>query len=101
MRITLSDIRIDIKRIRNENYMLRPVISKLSSIEKNLSLLKWKMEDEIDEACNTKERITDISEAVLEICDEIERVYDITMECIEQYMAAEDRLNEKADNLML
>lgn len=92
----MAEINIDIKRVRNANYDLPPIISNLSAQKKSISMLKWRIPSEIQDRRNIRERL----DAVLREMDRAEQqlndIYKVTGSAVTQYMNMETNLTANA-----
>lgn len=92
----MTDLNIDIKSVRNINHSIPPLIAKLSSTEKRLNMIKWKITDQQNASCNAYARLEYISKSVLEAKKNLEEIYKVSSESVEQYSIMEAKLYEKA-----
>ena len=97
----MSDLNIDIKGVRSLNASISPLISRLSGVERQLNMLKWKVDAQLNAKCNAYERIDYISVNIVEARDDLEKIYRAVAECLEQYMRAEATLYEKTDKIWI
>lgn len=92
----MAEINIDIKKVRNANYNLPPIISNLSAQKKYVSMLKWRVPSEIQDRRGIRERFV----SVLRELDRAERllndIYNVTGSAVTQYMNMETNLTANA-----
>lgn len=89
-------IKIDIKKVRNANYNLPPMISNLSIQKKNVNMLKWRVPSEIQDRKNIRERFHSVLRELDKAEQQLDDIYKITGSAVAQYMNMETNLTVNA-----
>lgn len=92
----MSAINIDIKKVRNANYNLPPMISNLSAQKKYVSMLKWRIPSEIQDRRNIRERLNSILRELDKAEQQLNDIYKVTGSAVTQYMNMETNLTVNA-----
>lgn len=92
----MAAIHIDIKKVRNANYNLPPMISNLSAQKKHVSMLKWRIPSEIQDRRNIRERLNAISREIDKAEQHLNDIYKVTGSTVTQYMNMETSLTANA-----
>lgn len=92
----MSAIQIDIKKVRNANYNLPPMISNLSAQKKYVSMLKWRIPSEIQDRRNIRERLNSILREMDKAEQQLNDIYKVTGSAVTQYMNMETNLTVNA-----
>lgn len=92
----MAAINIDIKRIRNANYNLPPMISNMSVQKKCVNMLKWRIPSEIQDRRGIRERLDSILREMDRAEQQLNDIYKVTGNAVTQYMNMETRLTANA-----
>lgn len=92
----MAAINIDIKRVRNANYSLPPMISNLSAQKKCVNMLKWRIPSEIQDRRGIRERLDSILREMDRAEQQLNDIYKVTGSAVTQYMNMETRLTANA-----
>lgn len=92
----MAEINIDIKKVRNANYNLPPMISSLSAQKKYVNMLKWRIPSEIQDRRNIRERLNSILREMDRAEQQLNDIYKVTGSAVTQYMNMETNLTANA-----
>ena len=92
----MAAINIDMKKVRNANYNLPPMISNLSVQKKYVSMLKWRIPSEIQDRRNIRERLHSIFREMDRAEQQLNDIYKVTGSAVTQYMNMETTLTANA-----
>lgn len=92
----MAAINIDMKKVRNANYNLPPMISNLSVQKKYISMLKWRIPSEIQDRRNIRERLNSILQEMDRAEQQLNDIYKVTGSAVTQYMSMETNLTANA-----
>lgn len=92
----MAAIKIDIKKVRNANYNLPPMISNLSAQKKYLNMLKWRIPSEIQDRKGIRQRLSSILREMDRAEQQLNEVYKVTGSAVTQYMNMETSLTANA-----
>lgn len=92
----MSAIQIDIKKVRNANYNLPPMVSNLSAQKKYVSMLKWRIPSEIQDRRNIRERLNAVLRELERAEQQLNDIYKVTGSAVTQYMNMETNLTVNA-----
>lgn len=92
----MASIDIDIKKVRNANYDLPPIISGLSAQKKYISMLKWRIPSEIQDRRDIRARLDAALRELDRAGQQLESIYRVTGSAVVQYMDMETRLTTNA-----
>ena len=92
----MAEINIDIKKVRNANYNLPPMISSLSAQKKYVNMLKWRIPSEIQDRRNIRERLNSILRELDRAEQQLNDIYKVTGSAVTQYMNMEANLTTNA-----
>ena len=92
----MAEIKIDIKKVRNANYDLPSIISNLSAQKRNISMLKWRIQSEIQDRRNIGGRLDSAIREMDRIEQQLDDIYKVTGSAVTQYMNMETRLTANA-----
>lgn len=92
----MAAIKIDIKKVRNANYNLPPMISNLSAQKRFVNMLKWRIPSEIQDRRNIRERLNSILREIDRAEQQLNDIYKVTGSAVTQYMNMETNLTANA-----
>lgn len=92
----MAAINIDMKKVRNANYNLPPMISNLSVQKKYINMLKWRIPSEIQDRRNIRERLHSILRELDRAEQQLNDIYKVTGSAVTQYMNMETNLTANA-----
>lgn len=92
----MAAINFDIKKVRNANYNLPPMISNLSAQKKYVSMLKWRIPSEIQDRRNIRERLNAVLREMDKAEQQLNEIYKVTGSAVTQYMNMETNLTANA-----
>lgn len=92
----MAAIHIDMKKVRNANYDLPPVISNLSAQKKYVNMLKWTIPSEIQDRRNIRERLGSVLRELDRAEQQLNDIYKVTGSAVTQYMNMETNLTANA-----
>ena len=92
----MAAININIKKVRNANGNLPPIISNLAAYKKNISMLKWRIPSEIQGKRNIGERFNIILHEMDRVEQQLNDIYKVTGSAVTQYMRMETNLTVNA-----
>lgn len=92
----MASIDIDIKKVRNANYDLPPIISNLSAQKKYISMLKWRIPSEIQDRRDIRGRLDAALRELDRAGQQLDSIYRVTGSAVVQYMDMETRLTANA-----
>lgn len=92
----MAAINIDIKKVRNANYNLPPMISNLSAQKRYINMLKWRIPSEIQDRRNIRERLNSILREIDRTEQQLNDIYNVTGSAVTQYMNMETNLTANA-----
>lgn len=92
----MASIDIDIKKVRNANYDLPPIISNLSAQKKYISMLKWRIPSEIQDRRDIRGRLDAALRELDRAGQQLDSIYRVTGSAVVQYMDMETRLTDNA-----
>lgn len=92
----MAAIKIDVKKVRNANYNLPPMISNLSAQKKYLNMLKWRIPSEIQDRKGIRQRLSSILREMDRAEQQLNEVYKVTGSAVTQYMNMETSLTANA-----
>ena len=78
-------IKFDIKRMRSANYALPTQLAKMAGIKRGIGLLRWRIPEQIRNKRNIGQRMNSIYAQLAEMEKDINRIYDVTNQCLYQY----------------
>lgn len=93
----MSAINIDIRKVRNANYELPPIISNLSAQKRYVNMLKWILLSEIQDRRHIRERIDFVLREMEKAEQQITEIYKVTGNVVTQYGIMEINLMANAD----
>ena len=93
----MSAINIDIRKVRNANYELPPIISNLSAQKRYVNMLKWILLSEIQDRRHIRERIDFVLREMEKAEQQITEIYKVTGNGVTQYGIMEINLMANAD----
>lgn len=96
----MAQIDIDIRTVRNENYALPGLASKIGNSRKELSLLRWRLPENILEQREVKQRIEYICRDLSDVENQIERINKVTNDSISRYTVVENTISKRNNDLM-
>lgn len=94
----MADIRISVEDVRNDNYMLPLLISRLDNCRREIAVAKWRVSSDILCANQIKDSLINIQHDIEDTKEEIEQLYHITNECMEQCEKIENILFVRAND---
>lgn len=94
----MAAINIDMKKVRNANYNLPPMISNLSMQKKYINMLKWRIPSEIQDRRNIRERLNFILREMDRAEQQLNDIYKVTGSAVTQYMNVETKLTANASS---
>lgn len=83
------EIYVNVKEVRNANYNVLSIASKVGSAEKSLGSLRIRVAEEIASGQCIRQRLTDAYNEMNSLKYQINELYKITASCAAQYEAAE------------
>lgn len=92
----MADINIDIKKVRNANYNLPPMISNLSAQKRYVNMFKWRIPSEIQNRKNIRERLDSILREMDRAEQQLNDIYKVTGNAVTQYMNMDNKLTANA-----
>lgn len=92
----MAAIDIDIKKVRNANYNLPPMISNLSVQRRYLNMLRWRIPSEIQDRRNIRERLDHILREIDRVEQQMNDIYKVTESAAAQYANVETNLTANA-----
>lgn len=92
----MAAIHIDIKKVRNANYDLPPMISNLSAQKKYVNMLKWRIPSEIQDRKNIRQRLGSVLRELDRAEQQLNDIYKVTGSAVTQYMNMETTLTANA-----
>ncbi len=92
----MAAIKIDVKKVRNANYNLPPMISNLSAQKRDINMLKWRIASEIQDRREIRERLNAILREMDRAEKQLNDVYKMTGAAVTQYMKMETSLTANA-----
>lgn len=92
----MAAIDIDIKKVRNANYNLPPMISNLSVQRRYLNMLRWRIPSEIQDRRNIRERLDHILREIDRAEQQMNDIYKVTESAAAQYANVETNLTANA-----
>ena len=93
----MSAINIDIRKVRNANYELPPIISNLSAQKRYVNMLKLILLSEIQDRRHIRERIDFVLREMEKAEQQITEIYKVTGNVVTQYGIMEINLMANAD----
>lgn len=92
----MAAIKFDIKKVRNANYELPPMLSNLFVQKKNINMLKWRISDEIQDRRNIRQRLEAILREMERAEQQLNDVYRVAGSAVTQYSNMETKLTANA-----
>lgn len=92
----MAAINIDIKKVRNANYSLPPMISNLSAQKRYINMLKWRIPSEIQDRRKIRKRLNSILREIDRAEQQLNDIYKVTGSAVTQYMNMETNLTVNA-----
>ncbi|MCM1191142.1 MAG: hypothetical protein NC123_03070 [Butyrivibrio sp.] len=92
----MAKVNIDIKKVRNANYNLPPMISSLSAQKKYVGMLRWRIPSEIQDRRNIRERLNAVLREMEKAEQQLNDIYKVTGSAVTQYMNVETDLSANA-----
>lgn len=92
----MAAINIDIKKVRNANYNVPPMMSNLSAQKKYINMLKWRIPSEIQDRREIRERLSAAGRELERIEQQLNDIYKVTGSAVVQYMDMETKLTANA-----
>jgi len=92
----MAAININVKKVRNANYNLPPIISNLSAQKRYLNMLKWRIPLEIQDRRDIRERLNSILKEMDRVEEQLNDIYRVTGSAVTQYMNMETKLMANA-----
>ncbi len=92
----MSEIRIDLKKVRKANYNLPAVVSNLSSQKRYVNMIRWRVPSEIQERREIQKRLDEILKRIEKEEERIQEIYKVTGSAVQQYVNLETTLTENA-----
>ena len=92
----MSEIKIDIKKVRNANYNVPSMTSNLSAQKKYVNMLKWRIASDIQNRRNIRNRLDDILRQIEKEEEKLNDIYEVTKSAVTQYTNVETRLTTNA-----
>lgn len=89
----MARIQVQIDEVRNDNYLLPSLVSKLDSCEKEMAVLRWRMPVNVEGMDAIREELQNTKRELGAIREKIDALYRITNDCMNQYAEVE-RQNE-------
>ncbi len=96
----MGRIQIQIQEVRNDNYTLPSLISKLDNCEKELAVLRWRMPSDIKGINEIKDHMLKVKNEIEDIKEKINSLYRITNICVNEYASVENRIERRANDFM-
>ncbi len=92
----MADIRVSIKEVRNDNYMLPLLISRLDNCQRSVAVMKWRVPADMQDSEKIKEELIAVQHEMENIQEKMEALYRATKECMDQYEETENTLFARA-----
>ena len=92
----MSEIRIDLKKVRKANYNLPSVVSNLSAQKRYVNMIRWRVPSEIQERREIQKRLDEILKRIEKEEERIQEIYKVTGSAVQQYVNLETALTENA-----
>lgn len=92
----MAAIDIDIKKVRNANYNVPPMMSNLSAQKRYINMLKWRIPSEIQDRKEIRERLSAAGRELERIEQQLNDIYKVTGSAVVQYMDMETKLTANA-----
>lgn len=92
----MAEIKIDVKKLRNANYDVPPMVSNLAAQKRYLNMLKWRIPAEIQNRRNIRDRLDQALQELDKAERQLDEVYRMTGSAIAQYRDVEKKITENA-----
>lgn len=92
----MADIRVSIKEVRNDNYMLPLLISRLDNCQRSVAVMKWRVPADMQDSEKIKEELIAVQHEMENIQEKMEALYRATKEGMDQYEETENTLFARA-----
>lgn len=92
----MAEIKFDIKKVRNANYEIPPMLSNLSVQKRNINMLKWRISEDIQNRRNIRQRLDAILREMEWAEQQIGDIYRVTGSAVAQYSNLEAKLTANA-----
>lgn len=83
------EIYVNVKEVRNANYNIPSIASKVEGVGKSLGSLRTRMAEEIVAQQRIRQRLTDAYNEMSSLERQLNELYKITDSCVTQYETAE------------
>ena len=100
MGIPMSDINIDLRKMRNASAKLATKEYMFSNLRRTMGLIRWKLPEEIKQKKEIDKRIEKILKQIQTAEELMHDIKTTTNSCISQYAQAENRLTENANKFI-
>lgn len=92
----MADIQINTQEVRNDNYVLPRLISRLDNCERAIAVMKWRIPTEVGNAGEIRQHLAEQQRRLRAVQDRLEKLYGQTNACMDQYEETERILTARA-----
>ncbi len=89
----MARIDIDVNTVKNANYAVPQMVSGVSNIKRSIGLLKWRIDPEIMNRRNVRDKIENIIKELGTAEKELNDTYVVTEDILGQYLESEQTLS--------
>lgn len=89
-------LKINMSAVRDVNYTLPPMITKMSGIQRGVGLLRWRVPAQLQQEREIGNRLAKVHREAGELVDELAQLYDMVNHCIDMYDRTERQNDENA-----
>ena len=93
----MARIDIDVNTVKNANYAVPQMVSGVSNIKRSIGLLKWRIDPEIMNRRNVRDKIENIIRELGTAEKELNDTYVVTEDILGQYLESEQTLSAFAN----
>ncbi len=89
----MSYIQIDLSKVKNANNLIPRIGSSIAGIRRNVGLLRWRVDPEVLNRRNVREKLNHIVSELEKVEQNVEKIYTVTEDIIAQYNDSEQKLS--------
>lgn len=92
----MSKINICLSEVRNANYRIPSLVSKLDNVKSAIGLMRYRIPKDVIEKYDIKQRMNNVYQELNSLEQKLDEIYDVTNSCVDQYLYTEQVNNKNA-----
>lgn len=96
----MATININMRDVKNANSLLPSIKNQISSVERGVGLLRWRVPEELQNNRNVKDRLNNMVQDLRDVEQRLGEVYSVVNEAVYQYQTMEQNLRSSVDSFL-